>query len=585
MSESESPAPGVGRSVSEPESSKVDGSAVTRRRSEQTVPLLLIVAGVVYLAFILLQIRGDVFYSGDGGLKFLLTRQIASGQVHVDLRLDGPEWVRGLWSDGLFPFKPPFAYVIGDRHYIQYPFYFPLLSAPAYAVLGFGGLYILPVLGLLATWLALYRLCSRARVGTIGSSAALFALIFASPLSLYGAMFWEHTLGVALAFYGVALWLEQPAAGRRRPALISGLLIGLAVWFRSELLCYAGCAVALALLGSPKGSRIGSRVPFAVGVLVAVLGLMATNLAVYHRPLGLHALNVDLGAPASVRISGAVAVLRAMLTSLFRHYPFAVAAALAGIVRMIRDHRVGDRDLRLPFLLATGALFVLLVPAILPSPALAGAGGKQWGPRFLLIVVPLSAAIVALSLRGVSVWAGRILRTGLAVLLLVTLAAGAYANMVRGVGRLREDYRSRIRPLMEAIRGNPVTAVAVTKQHFAQELAALTDRKAFLLTPGKAELEMVISAAWRNGEKRLLLVTQDGQVPRIGKTYSAPERGMAVAEVLPAGQFGKYSLFEIVLSGGPRQYGTTGSRIVTSCRPSDGAVDGMVDKPPSAIAG
>lgn len=100
------------------------------------LPLMIILVGVLYSLYLQLQISDEVFFSGDAGLKLLLTKQFASGKFQIDLDLPVESWVGNLWANGLYPFEPPFAFNLNNRYYIQYHFIYPLINAPFYALLG-----------------------------------------------------------------------------------------------------------------------------------------------------------------------------------------------------------------------------------------------------------------------------------------------------------------------------------------------------------------------------------------------------------------------------------------------------------------
>ena len=52
--------------------------------------------------------------------------------------------------------------------------------------------------------------CMRLGLAPLATAIALATLLFGTPLPLYGAMVWEHTVAVALGFLGVVLLLALP---------------------------------------------------------------------------------------------------------------------------------------------------------------------------------------------------------------------------------------------------------------------------------------------------------------------------------------------------------------------------------------
>jgi hypothetical protein len=113
-------------------------------RSTDRLPLLILIAGAACSATFLSFVRGPVFYSGDGGMKLLMTQQFAKGVFTSELRLPAEDWVKGLWASGYYPLEPPFVFEVNDRHVVGQPLTFPAASAPFYALFGYRGLYVLP---------------------------------------------------------------------------------------------------------------------------------------------------------------------------------------------------------------------------------------------------------------------------------------------------------------------------------------------------------------------------------------------------------------------------------------------------------
>ena len=158
----------------------------------------MLAAGLIFLLGQLSQVREDVYFTGDNGVKMLLVEQFAAGVFRVDVSLTDVSWVKTLWDRGLYPLGD-FAYLVDGKRHIVFPYVFPLLTAPFYALLGFPGLYVLPAVAVLITWLSCDGVLRRVSVGNGWRSLFLASLIFATPLTHYGVMFWEHALAVALA--------------------------------------------------------------------------------------------------------------------------------------------------------------------------------------------------------------------------------------------------------------------------------------------------------------------------------------------------------------------------------------------------
>ncbi len=488
-----------------------------RTRWLRALPLATLLVAMVFSLVVASTTREDVFYTGDGGVKFALTRQFARGEIHADLRLPAEPWVADLWAKGLYPFDPPFAYEIDGRRYVKDPVFFPLVSAPLYAVLGWRGLYLLPLVSLWAVWGVFILLARRLEVDPVTSSLALAAVVFASPLTLYGAMYWEHTLAVALAFGGIAIL----ATAEDRPAwrwVAGGALVALSAWFRSEHYWLVAVLALLAIASRPLGLGI-RRVPLLLaGLIVPMAALAVTNLALYGHPLGAHAFQVTQPMGAAVRVTNALETAWSLLRLLVGYFPLAVPAlAIALWVIARRPADAQPRRTSVERILAWASLvYLALLPVILPRPETGGDGGKQWGPRFLLVAVPMLCALAALSSPRLAGLRARALRVVVAGAFAVTLAIGAYRNAWAGTSALEDDYAGRMRPLLEFLRSDPARVVAASEQFAAQEMVALADDRRFFFVKSPQDLERLGVAALAQGQGRFLFLSDqvvDGEGP------------------------------------------------------------------------
>ncbi len=480
-----------------------------RVRWLRALPVATFLASVAFSLAVAGTAREGVFYSGDGGVKFALARQFAQGDLHADLRLPAEPWVADLWARGLYPLEPPFAYEIDGRRYVKDPVFFPLVTAPLLAALGWRGLYVLPLVSLWAVWLAFLLLARRLEVGPVTSSLALAAVVFASPLTVYGAMYWEHTLAVALAFGGIALLVTEEEAPAWR-CVAGGVLVALSAWFRSEHYWLVAVLALLAVASRPLGLGL-RRVPLVLaGLIVPMAALIAVNVALYGHPLGAHAFQITAPLGAVVRVTNAAATEGRLLRLLVEYFPLAIPAFAVAIAIVARRQPADPqrRETTAARLLAwTSLLYVVLLPAILPRPETGGEGGKQWGPRFLLVAVPMLCALVALSAPRLAALRSATLRAVMAAAFATAFAMGAYRNAWAGTGELERDYAGRMRPLLEFLRSDPARVVAASEQFAAQEMIALAGDRRFFFVKSPEDLERLAVATLRNGQGRFLLLS------------------------------------------------------------------------------
>ena len=127
------------------------------------------------------------------------------------------------------------------------------------------------------------------------------------------------------------------------------------------------------------------------------------------------------------------------------------------------------------------------------------AGERQWGPRYLLVLVPIvlfeGARLLASEWKD---W-GRI-RRGIAVTsLILCFFAGGAMNGVRGPIHLWRDYTRRIHPMLGAVQGSNLPAVVVSNQWSSQELATAFSEKVFFLAESRSDLDRLLIELDRRG--------------------------------------------------------------------------------------
>jgi hypothetical protein len=180
--------------------------------------------------------------------------------------------------------------------------------------------------------------------------------------------------------------------------------------------------------------------------------------------------------------------------------------------------------------------FLLLVPAIVPSE-----GGKQWGPRYLLITVPMIAVLAGAQLRRID---GAVGRVAAVTAVLAAIGWGTYVNGVDGARRLAVDYRDRVAPALDVVSSDPAQLVAVSDQFIGMELAAAWDEKRFFLTPSGAELVRLATAAVTHGHDRFLFLAVE---PLPGAWRWAGDGGTIELRMTSLGQRGDYFVHQATI--------------------------------------
>jgi hypothetical protein len=292
--------------------------------------LAVAAAGVGLTLFWCAVTPPGVLFSGDAGVKLLLAEQFSRGDLRLALSLPAPPWVHRLWAEGLQPFAPPYAYPSAEGLVVGFPPFFPALTAPFLAVAGPAGACALPALALWLLWWLAGAVASRLGFRPREVAVVLATLVLASPLTVYGSLYWEHTLGALLGFCAVEAVVAAHRADPRPVGLaLLGLGAGAGAWVRPEVALFAGAA-AVVLVRRRGGSA------FVGGAAAAVVLLAAANLALYGGPLGAHGRQLAVLAVGS-RLAAAASFLPGLLARLAATMP-ALLAIAAVAVQIGRAH-------------------------------------------------------------------------------------------------------------------------------------------------------------------------------------------------------------------------------------------------------
>ena len=443
--------------------------------------VLLISLG--YLIFLACSIHEGIFYAGDQALKSLQVKQIAAGYGFKYLHLGQPDWVKSIWDSGFFPLQPPFFYPSPKGYLIVYPPLFQYLTAFFYAHFGSPGLYILPMLCTLILWGWTVQLLKRCGITPLYIALAIFILVFCSPLMLYGVMFWEHLPAVLLSFAGLSFIAAPPA--KTWTAVALGILCGLAVWLRPEvlvmILLYSG-AVAILYLRDRRAVYI----VFGIGIALALLPWFAFNQFEYGSLFGIHGQQVLHDNDPGTRMSwhNGWRNLTSINDISIRHFWF-LLLLFPVLYQAIRRK---DSDIR-PLLLASIViLYSLLTPFMLPND-----GIIQWGPRYFLAIIPVTVVALFLAAKQWEVKTRRPIPIWLTLLILVAGLASFYKNTHGGgYKELRWRYNTRLTNIYRLLSSKPGNVVVVSPHFAAYDFGYIFDRNYFFAADGDDSLRRLL---------------------------------------------------------------------------------------------
>lgn len=245
---------------------------------------ILLICVVLYclVAGLLSHPRG--FWSLDSAVRLVQVESfVRQGYQELAVRYPAEQ----LDPEGrFFPATDWFHAQRDGKHYLLYLPYFSAVSAPLYGLLGFPGLLVLPlVAGLFTVWLTL-RVVQERAPGFAGPAG--LAVGIGTPLFIYSAAFWDHAPAVALATAALGIVLREVDLERPSgpaPMVFAGTLLGAGLWLRNEAYLLAVVTVLMWLVVAPRYRGRGAAA-LSLGVIAAALPLWLINVRLFGAVLG-----------------------------------------------------------------------------------------------------------------------------------------------------------------------------------------------------------------------------------------------------------------------------------------------------------
>src|SRR4051794_14389485 len=172
-------------------------SYVSRFRLHAPAFAALLITGAIYLV-VLLPSSPQALTHHDEGAKYLQVRNLRITPGGLDWSINYP--ARRLDPALEFvPFHPKQHYVDGQgRIYLQWPIFLGLLTRIPWKLLGFWGLYVVPLLAGLGTAWVSYLLALRVGIPRRIAWLAIPLVGLATPVAQYSLLYFEHTLAALL---------------------------------------------------------------------------------------------------------------------------------------------------------------------------------------------------------------------------------------------------------------------------------------------------------------------------------------------------------------------------------------------------
>jgi len=486
-------------------SEKATKSVQAIARKADLLIALTLATGCILTIVLFMQTREGVFFLSDGGLRYLMTEQYAQGKLSIYLLEEHPAWVERAWESGLDPFEPPTVYMQDGKHIVAFTMWFPLITAPFYKLFGFRGLYIIPTLSLWFLWIRLLILGKRLKVNNLILWLGLVAFSLGSPMIVYGALFWEHSLSVLLVF----LSIEFVLCARDNPyslpaAMVLGALSGLSTWFRYE--AFLVIIPVMYYLYVRSWHKVEPPEAVFIFSSAAAIGLLfLINWKLYGSPLSMQFENISGTFGNNARYWFAYLVFLMLQKRLFYYYPLVIFVLTAYPLLLFRKPKLDTL-----FLLSMPLLIVFITPMMLVD-----SGGKHWGVRYFYVMFPALIVVMMLALEVVRGLPAHWLRWGLSMLFAASLLLSTFHNSITGSIHITEDYAGRIRPALSYLRSSPIQEIAVGHRVMAEELAFLYQSRNFFTILNDDEMSALGQALADQGiDQFTFLTTPQYYAPR-----------------------------------------------------------------------
>lgn len=462
---------------------------------------------LIYVSLLIWVIPLNGLWSGDQGVKLIQIIALLQSKLH-NLELPYPSAVLDP-SATLSPLPTMMAWQYGGRYYSPFSYAYAVLTAIPFFTFGYPGLYVIPV-GATTVTLAVTAALAKQIAPAFQWEVPLL-LGLATPLGFYALVLWEHALAVCLTTLAVFCLIQAMRQQRIAIAFLSGVFASLAFWMRSETIWLAPALLAAVMWTTPNNRRLYGA--YIIGWILGAMPLFIFNSLVFHHLLGPQvAVNyrmLDIANPATF-LSLRADIFKVMVVDIAADVPFWSTAAI--MILLVVSHRwiypwlvlgvalmiIWGLLTTSPLSLRTGlvstfplvvfaarsgpqnspqrlsikflviAVLMYTIGVVLTAP---NDGGAQWGPRYLLPVVPL---VLLLSLNGVA----RLLdeqygipRSAL-ILALVLVVVSSVWIQIRGVRRLQASAQDTLH-IVQIVNTRPHQVVATDVWFGPQILAPL----------------------------------------------------------------------------------------------------------------
>jgi hypothetical protein len=482
-------------------------STVKMPAYQKNFPFVLLLSfSVLYsiacLIWVSIRPEGVFWTIDEGGKLVFLQNVIREGNIFAPIQYPGRD------LDPELEFVP-FTYTNNQNGELRTWWLpsFPLAAVPFYLQFGWIGLYILPAAGgavtLFVSGLIVSELAPQKKWLPI-----LTALLvgFTTPVAFYSVMFWEHMPATAVTLLSLYLVMIAKRLNRYAHLAAAGLMGAIAFSMRTELIFFL---IVLGLVLLIFEWRKG--VVFGASFLIFCLPFFYINSKIFGHPINVHlgsfatasnfALFSNFGiaflayflfnppafgtyplgeASLALGTAGFLLALGFAFIKRYRIFLFFGLAALLLICTRVLFSSYGYKSLQgfllcAPFLVFFPFYFdgweqrrknlftwfilfsMILYAVVYLYKAWVGAGGLQWGTRYLLVFYPLITIMVLVGLSDQWVKLSNRMMAGLIVGCLLSFLVGL-GFQVRGLRSVIEvmRYYEASRPGLSLLSDRPV---------------------------------------------------------------------------------------------------------------------------------
>jgi hypothetical protein len=288
-------------------------------------------------------------------------------------------------------------------------------------------------------------------------------------------------------------------------------------------------------------------------MLVTIGLFFLCNQLIYNHPLGIHAIQVVEDSSLTQKLKDAWKSFQELGLTFLNYFPITLFLVFYLILSFFKKREIKfNLTLILVYLIC---LFFILGVSLIVPPGTAGLipGGKQWGARFLLILIPIVTLVAIKELIYLKESVRPILGyVGISIISLL-LIVGIHKNTYAATIYLQENHQG-ILPAIEFIEKNPNDVIAISHQFVAQAIEASVSRdKFFFLVENKKSLSKLSAALLRQKQQNFLYVCYPFRPCPLPEEISEnlkiiqKDRRFTI-KFLNLGKLGKYPIYEVAIA-------------------------------------